>query len=103
MTQCIIYIQGPILNANHSIPQWDAFLASTAVGKYYITLGTDYRITNHMWQDIYAYDKRVNTSILSYPMISINENGVKFVKCPTISGTAESWFYQLFGCRKKLT
>ena len=76
VTQCIIVIQEHF--KHDKVLQWDAYSTQTAVKKYFIGIGD----RGATLLD-FTLDRK---NFLTYPWIKVNEKGVKFVRCPTISG-----------------
>ena len=85
VTHCIIQVQQH-LSHTFRIEQWDALMLKTAVKKYYIGLGkNDIANENQIYK--YLRPRVLIKANLLHPLIRINLNGFKGVKCPTISGT----------------
>ena len=82
VTPCVILIQEHM--KYRSMKVWDAFMLQTAVKKYSIGIGKD-NITGYTMVDYLLYYEGLKTS-LTYPLIRIDQNGAKGVKCPSISG-----------------
>ena len=86
VTRCIIQIQGHLTNKR--ILQFDAYNLCSAVGRYFIGLGSHRdRVTNNWFSPNLELGRpmgRIATS--PYPLMRIDENGFKVIKCPTLSG-----------------
>ena len=83
VTHCIIQIQEH-LDETHPVQQWTEYNHKTAVSKYFIGISSiDIPVMNK-----YILFSRGFTSkaYSKYPLIRINRNGFKAVKCPTVSG-----------------
>ena len=75
VTKCLIMIQ----ESPHFLPfLWETFILNTAVNKYYIGLGQEYKK--------YQIATWGQVAKLNYPLIQIDNRGIGALKCPTLKG-----------------
>lgn len=86
----MIYIQGNIEphNNNNNTGQLllnDIYMIKKAVQKYYIVIGNNNLVNSFIFNGWLRH----KLADLAHPMMRINHDGLKTLKCPTVSGTAK--------------